>query len=361
MVDHVARKLATDVPPEVIEAHRELLVMLGVVPTDFDYVQSLLDLMGAQLAGFYEPDDRTMYLAADLPAAEMRATLSHELVHALQDQHFDLGKHLEYAPDRSDERSAIHALAEGDAMSAMLDDVLAVSGRRAIDLPDALIGAQVRSGVALDPKSARVPSVLRASVVAPYVDGTVFVNGLRRAGGWKRVDEVWRALPATTEQVLHPEKLATREPAVIVPAPTAPRGVGWKLLYRDVLGEQSVVLTLDEWMPRGPAELAASGWGGDTVAVFSQGARYAFAWHVKYDDRATARRGYEAFAAALGDEGAGGARRCVERPDRGPLAVAHRGVSVVLVGGPISRNGPEVRADGDCQAAERWARDLAAR
>src|SRR5690606_18596403 len=83
MLDYVQRQFRTELPPEVVEGSGEVLVALGAVPPEFDYERALLDLMSAQLAGFYEPKDKTMYLAADLEGAEREATLAHELVHAL--------------------------------------------------------------------------------------------------------------------------------------------------------------------------------------------------------------------------------------------------------------------------------------
>ena len=62
-----------------------------------------------------------MYLASDLQDRAADATLAHELVHALQDQYYDLGPRLSYQPEANDRESAVQALAEGDATSAMMD------------------------------------------------------------------------------------------------------------------------------------------------------------------------------------------------------------------------------------------------
>ena len=82
----------------------------------------LVKLLGAQLAGFYDPDEDRMYLAADLGEAERLATLAHELVHALQDQHYQLGRRLKYREGASDQQAALHALAAGQ--NVRLDAVL---------------------------------------------------------------------------------------------------------------------------------------------------------------------------------------------------------------------------------------------
>lgn len=104
-----------------------MLFALGVVPASFDY-EELARVDGLAAGWFYDPKQKAMFLARDLPPAERSATLAHELVHALQDQHYDLEKRLKFREDSGDEQSAIHALAEGDATSAMLDHVLATRG-----------------------------------------------------------------------------------------------------------------------------------------------------------------------------------------------------------------------------------------
>ncbi len=361
MVEHVRRKLKEEVPSEVVVGTREILSMLGLVPVDFRYEESLATLLEAQLAGFYETTNKTMYLAADLEGVERRATLSHELVHALQDQHFDLDSKVKFAEGKGDEQAAIHALAEGDATSAMLDDVLEPTGRKAIDLPDELIGPQVRAGVAQDPSLEKVPSIMRTSIVAPYVDGVVFVHSLRRRGGWAAVDAVWRNPPDSTEQILHPEKMHAREKPERVPIPEGPPKGPKKRLYADVMGEQSVRLVLEEWLPRKQAETAASDWAGDYVAVFGAENQYAMAWHIRYDDKAAADRGYAAFRQGIGS-GAATTTVCVERADRGPVAVTVRGREVVLVAGPYTRREPSgATSAGTCAQSKSWAAAVAKR
>ena len=81
----------------------------------------MMKLLEAQLEGFYEPKNGTMYLASDLKGPQAQATLAHELVHALQDQKWDLRKRSDYKPGRGDESMALACLAEGDATSLMLD------------------------------------------------------------------------------------------------------------------------------------------------------------------------------------------------------------------------------------------------
>jgi hypothetical protein len=106
--------------------------------------------------------------------------------------------------------------------------------------------------------------VLQRSLTAPYADGLVLVQALRRRGGWPAVDAVWRALPDTTEQLLHLDELDAREPAKPVSAPPNARlGSGFHPALDEVMGEQSLRILLEEWTRRAEAASAAAGWGGD--------------------------------------------------------------------------------------------------
>jgi hypothetical protein len=376
MVERVRQEMRREVPAPIIAAQSELLFGLGTVPKDFDYEKSLMELMGAQLAGFYEPEEKTMFLARDLPPLEQDATLAHELVHALQDQHYDLKRLIGYRDDASDEQGAIHALAEGDATSAMMDHMLAPRGMSALDLSEEMFGIEARGSVEMTPGAANVPSILKRSVIAPYVDGVAFVNWARRSGGWEHVDQVWARPPVTTEQLLHVEKYVKHEPAEPIAVPSAlPKGPK-DVSYHDILGEESVAILFEEWMPRRVAVEAAAGWAGDRIAVFEEGKRHALAWHVRYDDEASAARGLEAFArGVLRPEGAKPTEwvdpkkaraaaktgsSCQKRPGAGPFAVFRKGRDIALVAGPWEREKGVPRAAGDCAAALGWAKAVAA-
>ena len=221
LMNNVREHVEREVPADVVQSQGELLIALGLLPPDYDYLQGVFQLLQSQLAGFYEPHDKRMYLASDLVDRAADATLAHELVHALQDQHYDFGSRLVYRAGANDEQSAFQALVEGDATSGMMDWMLAESGGRAIDVADDLFAAEVESSMSGSAESKAVPRVLRASLVVPYVDGVVFVNQLRRralasggdTAGWKGVEQAWLSPPVTTEQILHLDKYDAREPA----------------------------------------------------------------------------------------------------------------------------------------------------
>lgn len=377
MVAFVERDLDTEVPPAVVSASGEILFALGSVPASFDYRRGLLEVMRAELLGFYEPHEKTMFLGADLQGQELDATLWHELVHALQDQHYGLEKLLSFANDAGDWQSAVHALAEGDATSAMIDAMFAGKGGHAPDLPDSVMDLQS----ALSAGSVQqVPAIIKRSVVAPYVDGLSFVNSLRRRGGWAAVDAAWKRLPTSTEQVLHLDKYDSNEAPMTLPALEPPSGAALHPTYSDVYGEETLRVLFEEWMPARAARSAATGWGGDRISAFSGGGLIAVAWAIRYDTDAAAVAGLRAFArgaltpedqpvgpsgrlaefvsAAEAERATQPGQVCRERHTRGPFAVLRHGRDLVVTLGPFRRNPSSVTSDGDCVSALKWAREL---
>jgi hypothetical protein len=366
--EHVAREL----PPQAIHNEGLALQLFGFIPTEFDYEAAEYQLLQDQLAGYYEPADGTMYMASDLGDEEAEATLAHELVHALQDQRWDLEARSRYQAGEGDHSEAVSALAEGDATSAMFDVMIQRaapgSGKSAVDLPDEVFAQQIREGMNQGP-GANAPRVMRSSLAAPYIYGTLFVHALRRRGGWPAVDRAWDAAPVTSEQIMHPEKWLAHEIAMPVAAPTfAVLGEGWQVADEDSEGELGTRIAFEEWMDAKIAAAGSAGWGGDRGVLVENGDRAAFAWRLRYDpgkakDDLT-KHAWALLSHAL--EGSLGPAQskgedfaCRERADRGPFAVARSGADLVFVMGPARTRPGGWASAGDCALAKKWVHELA--
>jgi hypothetical protein len=368
--EHVSREL----PPEAIRDEGLELQLFGFIPTQFDYEAAEYRLLQDQLAGYYEPADGTMYMASDLGDEEAAATLAHELVHALQDQRWNLEERSKYRPGDGDRSEAVSALAEGDATSAMFDVMIVqaapASGRTAVDLPDEVFSEQIREGMNQGP-GANAPHVMRASLAAPYIYGTLFVHALRRRGGWAAVNRAWDDPPTTSEQIMHVDKWLAHEPPLRVAAPTFHAlGDGWTVADEDSEGELGARLAFEEWMDAKAAADASVGWGGDRGVLVTHGDRAAFAWRLRFDPGVTsrderARRAFAAVTRAL-DKALGPASKksatfaCRERADRGPIAVTLSDADLVFVLGPATTSGAAWTSAGDCALAQAWTREIVA-
>lgn len=371
LVARVKEKALREYPPEALRREGQLIQIMGFAPASFDYLGEMMKLLEAQLEGFYDPKNGTMYLASELKGKEAQATLAHELVHALQDQRWDLKSRSDYKPGQGDKTLALAGLAEGDATSAMFDFVMYDSKqpknqqKTALDIPEEMLREMMRTAINTG-EITSVPHILRSTLVAPYVDGLVFVQALRRKGGWAAVDKAWDRLPTTTEQILHVDKWEASEAAITIPAPSAAAlGEGWKKEDEDSFGELGFALTFEEWVDHSEARAAAAGWGGDRSAVYQKGDEIAFAVHTRYDALPFAERAITKITPglkkawgkpAIGD----GWLLCFERKDLGPLLFARKDKDVVLLAGPAKVAGTAWSSAATCPTAKKWAEEILA-
>jgi len=194
--------------------------------------------------------------------------MAHEITHALQDQHFDLQKVSPDALDQTDATLGAHALIEGDAsLSGTLWATRYLSAQE--------LAVVVAAGV--DPSQqavlAKLPPIVKEPLLFLYTQGLQLALGLYQSGGWSAVDTALQSPPASTEQVLHPEKYAAHEMPVPVSLPAdlaAKVGSGWKLALQDTFGELELRIWLESSASSSAlAGPAAAGWGGDRVGYLT--------------------------------------------------------------------------------------------
>ena len=350
VIERIMTKTEKELPKGVLEAQGEMLRGMGLIDTDYDFVAGIYGLIQENLAGYYDQHDNKMFILDDLPRASVDETLAHELVHALQDQHFDLTTMLDYKPGDSDRITAGHALAEGDAMSAMFDltqgDARNISARQ---LRIAMVASVAFSG-----SGSKTPRVLQASLIAPYIDGFRFVQELRARGGWDAVDAAYRALPQSTEQLLHLDKYDAREAPITVAIPALPEGFTQQ--DQDVLGEQGLRMVFEQWSSTDFAATAAAGWGGDRFVVGRRahpgGDDWTAAWVIRFD---TPQEAGEAAALLKKHQ----SQLCRERTNLGPFGFRHKGADLAIVVGPFTK-GPNglLKSAATCAATTQWLNKL---
>jgi hypothetical protein len=270
VVDRLRRRTRAEYPPGELELEGETLKRLGLIPEAIDYERTMFDLLEEQVLGFYDPDEHRLYIADWVPAEMQTSTMAHEVTHALQDQHFDIGRFTHHVRGRGDAQTAAMAVVEGDATAAMFDFSLAPSGRTVLDLPDVTNSVAGQMSGSDQPRLAAAPRALRETLLFPYIAGLRLCVERMRAGGHGAIDALLAEAPASTEQVLHPDKLAAREAPVEVPtAVPAPLAASFELAYHDVLGEFGTRLVVADAVGEARAEAAAQGWGGDHALLLA--------------------------------------------------------------------------------------------
>ncbi len=295
----------TDNPAEYVAANERLYKALGLLEEDASLRDVYLELIGSQVAGFYRPDDKKLYVVSRSGAVNGadKITFAHEYDHALQDANFDVFGDPEALRDKSDEALARAALYEGDA--TMLMSLWAIPNLTPAEFQEVLAaGTDPESTAILE----RTPPILSETLLFPYNAGVAFLQPIQMTGGWDAVDAIYTDLPKSTEQILHPEKYTAKEAPLVVDLPddlATRMGEGWTQALEDTWGEfQTGVWFRQRGVPAAEATSAAAGWGGDRLAVLQgpDGA-WAVVLSTTWDTAADADEFAAAAQTAVGDLG----------------------------------------------------------
>jgi hypothetical protein len=253
-------------PEDAVQDVDGLWLLRLIEDRDLDLFAFQVDLLSEQVLGYYDPEVNEMFIVSDAdglsPLAEF--TLSHELVHSLQDQHFDIQQVRYYNQDDNDRDTAAVALLEGDAQVAQTQYLMEMNPMDLLQLLGELEG---QSSDVID----SAPPYLREGLIFPYEVGLSFVQRLYAEGGFDAVNEAYANPPLSTEQIIHPEKFIDErdDPQQIeLPDLSGSLGAGWQQLETNTLGEFDLSLMLRENGASSYAE-AAAGWGGGRYAYYA--------------------------------------------------------------------------------------------
>ncbi|WP_327051000.1 Hvo_1808 family surface protein [Halomicrococcus gelatinilyticus] len=181
----------------------EALMMIGE-PDDSIDVQT--QNAGASVGGYYSPKKEAIVIVSNNETAPKmnEVTLAQELFHALQDQKFNLSS---FDQSTREKHNAVDGLIEGDGnyVDYLYEQRCKDEWEGTCLMPNA-DGAGSGGGGGLANMG---PYLLKFQ---PYSDGPPFVKGIREQGGWEAVNDLYENPPASTEQVIHPEKFRKDEP-----------------------------------------------------------------------------------------------------------------------------------------------------
>jgi hypothetical protein len=172
---------------------------LFLVGEDRDSLEVQQSNRGSNVLGFYSPsEDRIVVVSESEEPQVTETTLGHELVHALQDQYFDLGNS---SGETRDAHNARNGVVEGDAryVDSIYDTRCGLAWNCTTQSDGGGGGGDLHLGI----------YVMK---YFPYSDGPGFVQSLRSGDDWTAVNDVYGDLPASAEQVIHPEKYGTDAP-----------------------------------------------------------------------------------------------------------------------------------------------------
>lgn len=229
------------------------LTALGLLDPDDDLDAVVDEALGAGVVGFYDQESDELFVRGTTIDPYVEMVLVHELVHALQDQRFDLDR--PELRDADDERfSGFQSLVEGDATRVEI----AWYDSRPGDVQAAIDAEEQRRFADSD----REPGIVDLLLGFPYFAGQPYVEALLASGGQARLDAAFGTPPTTSEQVLEPD--GDDLDPVDVPTPT---GKGTRV-DQGVLGAAGLSLLV----PADPTQDGPHlGWDGDRYATFTDG------------------------------------------------------------------------------------------
>ncbi len=262
----IESKIAEQYSDDEIVRLSRMYAGIGLLPEGFDLKQAYIELFAEQVAAFYDQHADALYLFEETPLdhATNRMILAHELVHALQDQHFQLELLPLQLKENDDRALAASALVEGDATLAMM--LFLVEDTE----PGRMVSALV-SGIFSQNMTALTssPPFLRESLLFPYTKGHEFVSAIHARAGMQGVNAAFKRLPNSSRQILHPNEYLEEEhlfsPAEVEWA--EPLSTNAEVLGVNVLGEFGLRILLGQWLEPAHAESAAKGWAGDGYRV----------------------------------------------------------------------------------------------
>jgi len=256
--------------------------LLGMMPDTMNLLALLQKLLEEQIVGYYDPATKVLYVVDGAPSVLLRQTVSHELVHALQDQYVKIDS-VQAQVDNADRQAAAQAVLEGQAVFLQLSrdpnagTMLKMPGgwdRIRDAMKDAQTGMPVFSAA---------PRAVREGLLFPYIGGADFV---RRFIEKRPEKELLMDLPISTKQILNDaayftEDKATRDVPVTVTLPPPRTGT---VVYSNSFGEfETRLLLVQHLKDEALARRGAGGGDGDKFAVIRTPDGDALVWASAWD------------------------------------------------------------------------------
>lgn len=252
-----------------------LAVGLGLTRTELhrDH-DAFARMMASEAQGYYDPHEAVLVLSDDDATrlqelgprgTDARATVVHELVHALQHQHYRARVEVdEDAPAMDDRADTRLALLEGDATLVALEWAARQQGRRLLGTED------------LEPRIARwleramvltehdVEPYLLDALELPYHAGVRAVAQMQARGGWDAVNRALADSALSSGALMH----ADREQSVWQSVSAQPvSDPALRVLTERTLGEIELRLLVSQVVRDERAGVIAGVWRGDRVTL----------------------------------------------------------------------------------------------
>jgi hypothetical protein len=289
--------------PEDLRAEELTLKKFGLVPPDFDLAKNTIDLLTEQAAAFYDYDKKKLFVTDTTASETQEPVLSHELAHAIADQNYNLSKFIKAGRNSDDGATARLAVMEGQATWLMSELLARKMGQSLKDSPSLVttMSGAADGAAGQFPVFDQSPLYLRQTLVFPYTKGMLFQQAVFERDGEAGFGEVFRKPPASTQQILHPEKYfsGVKPTQPELPQPHLPKG--YKSLVGGSLGELEHAIMLEQYSGKERAAELAPHWRGCAFDLeeSKKAGRVVLLYAVEWDSEDAARQYFAAYRLQL--------------------------------------------------------------
>lgn len=309
----IEKRLAEEYGPAKVKAEGRFLKLQGLLPGDLKYGAFVGKLLTEQVAGFYDHTRQELHIADWLPPLLQAPVMAHEIFHAIQDQEWGGGKLIDSKRYSHDAVLAHAGLLEGDATVVMLNYQQQSMGANIDISTNSVMVNMVAASLPMQmanpqfPVMASAPDYLKQSLIFPYQQGFLFVAALRQGGlSWADIRKVYDDPPASTEQLLHPEKYYKNRDLPSTVTIRKPMIHSYVRTWEGVSGEFHARQLLLGALPAAEAAEAAAGWDGDYTVLETRGAEAYVVTCSTWDTPEDAKAFAEALVKAHDKRGRGG-------------------------------------------------------
>lgn len=278
----VRKQLESERGKQQVAGQEAVYRVLGMIPDTLDLSKLLQRLLEEQIVGYYDPVTKVLYVVDGAPELLLKQTVSHELVHALQDQYVKIDS-IQAQVDNGDRQVAAQAVLEGQAVFMQLR--IDPSAGPMLKMPGGWDRMRdlIRDGSGGMPVFASAPRAVREGLLFPYLGGADFV---RRFINVRSEKELLTDLPVSTKQILNDSSYfsgtaQTRDLPVTVTLPAPRTGT---VVFSNTFGEFETRLVLVQHIKNEElARRAATGVDGDRFTVVRTPQGDALVWASVWD------------------------------------------------------------------------------
>jgi hypothetical protein len=277
--EFVTKQFTDSVAAHDIVGQEAAYKRLGMIPDTMKLQPFLTGLLEEQIVGFYDPHTKVLYVVDGSPKDMAALTITHELVHALQDQYISLDS-VQKVRNDNDRSSAAQSVFEGQAVYEQISIMLG-GNNIAINLPGGWdrIRDMIRENQGTMPIFAAAPKVIQETLIFPYLSGAEFYRNYKER---KPGSVIYNDMPVSTEQIIHPAAFfLTRDNPTRVTLGALSNATEQ---YENNLGEFETRLFLFQQLnDQNEAVRGATGWDGDRYAVVNTPQGQGIVWLTVWD------------------------------------------------------------------------------